>query len=93
MTTSYVKHKSLPMTDFKIERSIPVPHKARDGRHKYPFATMKVGDSFAVPCTDDTVHRVQINAMASTRGHKPKRFTSRVERNGKAVSIRIWRTA
>ncbi len=81
------------MTLYKIERTVPLPVPVKTRNSKYPFRAMKVGESFTVPCSNDTVHRVQINAMSATRPHKPKRFASRVERDGKAVRIRIWRTA
>jgi len=78
---------------FKIERGIPFPANPRREGYKYPFTTMKVGESFTIPCTDDTVHRKQINVMASTRNHKPKKFRSAVEREGKTTRVRVWRIA
>jgi len=81
------------MMTFKIDRNIPIPTARRGTYAKYPFKTMKVGESFAIPCTDDTVHRVQINAMAATRNHKPRKFRSAVEREGKSTYVRVWRLA
>lgn len=92
LTQMLVKHNAIGM--FKIERGIPQPrqHLGRRG-YQYPFPAMKVGESFAVPCTDDTAHRKQINLMASTRNHKPMKFRSAIERNGKSVHVRCWRIA
>jgi hypothetical protein len=78
---------------FKIERGVPPPKNPGRAGYKYPFPTMKVGESFVIPCTDDTAHRKQINVMASTRSHKPSKFRSAIERNSKGTHVRVWRIA
>lgn len=65
-----------------IDHGMPIPNE----RVKYPFASMAVGDSFAVPENKSRYAR----SGASTFGKKHGRtFTSRKE-EGKDT-IRIWR--
>jgi hypothetical protein len=41
---------------YKVEKNISMPNPTRNGvaSYKYPFATMNVGDSFAVPVDPTT---------------------------------------
>lgn len=67
---------------FQIEKNVPVP----SGRcMKYPFADMKVGDSFVAP--KETVRGAQKAAWNWARDHDVK-FATRTQRDG---SLRIWR--
>jgi hypothetical protein len=78
------------MSEFKIERNIPLPPR----KTKYPWATMAVGDSFFVPGKpgDDSFHNVFSAAMVTQR---------KLRRTGRDVTFtvrrceggtRVWRT-
>jgi hypothetical protein len=70
-------------TSFAIETGVPIP-KVSPGRHcKYPWASMKVGDSIFV----DTANvSTLVCAISYGKSHNMK-FVSRVENKGR----RIWR--
>lgn len=82
--------------EFVIEKNIPLPKRTRVS--KYPFAGLKVGDSFLVPVefVEDTpvVFRRMTAAKTVASAHLRK------QRNGKtafvvaevADGVRIWRT-
>lgn len=67
----------------KIDKIIPIPESKR--KNKYPFATMKKGDSFFMPSTPEDIGKLRSNLLASAARHG--KFTTRQEGNG----IRIWR--
>ena len=63
----------------KVESGIPIPA-------KYPFAEMKVGDSFAVP---PKINRSAVNVSAMRYGRKHgMKFTVRRTVDG---TLRCWR--
>lgn len=65
----------------KVESGIPIPS-------KFPFADMKVGDSFAVP---DTVKRAAVAVAAQRYGIKhAMKFTVRQTAD---KTLRCWRLA
>ena len=72
---------------FKIDNDIPVPRKTTV-EHKYPFAQMKVGDSFAYPSV--LRKRVDAAAFGWCKRRSGWRFTAR-RINDK--QHRIWRIA
>ena len=72
-------------TKFVVEHNIPVPTSSGKGRpSKYPWAVMKVGDSFFVP----GIKTVQIAGVAQSqaRNHGTK-WTTRAVNGG----ARVWR--
>lgn len=63
----------------KVESNIPLPA-------KYPFAEMRVNDSFAVPAS---VSRSTVNVAAMRFGRKyGMKFTVRLTKDG---TLRCWR--
>jgi hypothetical protein len=90
-------------TEYKIEKTVPIPTDFRTHDRKYPFEDMAVGDSFfSVPeYEDETVKRLsnriaQARQSYQRRGIKqnnPVQFTQRIwvdEETGK-TGIRVWR--
>lgn len=79
------------MAKIEIENGVPVPEKyvhSGPGRPRiYPFSTMQVGDSFALPA--DRANVVRFSASQWKRRHPGWDYTSRVD----GGVIRIWRTA
>ena len=87
---------------YKVEKNIPMPNVTRHGvpQYKYPFFTMKVNDSFAVPVDPTTTlnyirvaRRVAKNIQdqyerSDNNGMKFSYRTDKVNR-----VIRVWRTA
>jgi hypothetical protein len=70
---------------FKIEKKVPLPELRGGGECKYPFADMKVGDSFA--CNRAVLERARV--AASTYGKRNNmKFTARRTSGDDA---RIWR--
>ena len=71
---------------FKLTSNVPIPASARGRPCKYPFNTMKVGQSFLAPL------HLRHNMMVLVSYHKRKgrgEFTCRTTPEG----IRVWRTA
>lgn len=73
---------------FIIESNIPAPTSRHSGWSKYPYAQMKVGDSFAVDGASRDL--VANSACAFVRRHQKKwRFSVRKTSTG----YRCWRIA
>jgi hypothetical protein len=70
---------------FDITKSVPVTRK--EGRNKYPFRLMAIGDSMFVP--DAKVGSLPIGYWRLVTGFSLMART--VEENG-AKGVRIWRT-
>lgn len=68
----------------KIETGVPIAKKGAGRPSKYPFAQMKVGESFA--CDEPVLRLRQAASQASHR--KGMKFTVRAEGTG----ARVWRT-
>lgn len=78
--------------EVKVEKKVPMPVSGRvRGRDiKYPFDTMKVGDSFFVEADTDRRTSMRASAMALAIYHckgTQKQFKSHFCDNG----FRIWR--
>ena len=77
---------------FEIESNIPIPDPECGVKSKYPFADMKIGDSFLMPYADKTPVKqrmVLIHAIRHFRRKHPDRtFATRQQDTG----IRVWRT-
>lgn len=83
--------------NIKIDRGVPAPPPANGRPRIYPFPSMEVGDSFAVPLLgvirkheDLAVDRVRNAAVFYSRNHGGK-FTVRIDRENGVV--RCWRVA
>jgi len=75
-----------------VESSVPMP-RARKVR-SFPWAQMKVGDSFFVPCVDsDDVRSAQVCCIASAKNVGVKSVTKRETGPGGELGVRAWRTA
>lgn len=80
---------------YKIEQGVPMPQPSGRGKYgiKYPFKTMKVGESFLVPCADMTaknLNRVGVNIMSSAKKYKNIGvFTTRRVADG----VRCWKVS
>ena len=72
---------------YVIEKGIPTPELRALAvrRTKYPFAKMKIGDSFFVP--NGKVNTISVSVATFHKNNKPKRFTCRTVEGG----IRVWR--
>lgn len=78
----------------KIETGVPIPviTRPRISDTKYPFAELKINESFSVPYGEDAPHRVETRLRAAVyRAQRALglRFTMRIYDDG----VRIWRTA
>ena len=73
----------------KIDKNIPIPSKG-NGEPKYPFKTMKVGDSFSISIKKVPQAHNRVN-VAMSRQHKTtsKRYTIRNIKSSN--EIRVWR--
>lgn len=80
---------------FKIDKGLPMPNISKGRPRIYPFPEMEVGDSFAVPITDDASLGNNANtsllrsaATAYSRKHDVK-FSVTFDRSKKVT--RCWR--
>lgn len=72
----------------KIEKGIPLP----TAQSKYPFATMEIGDSFAVEIKSDAAPS-RVSTYAHVAGKRlGMKFTVRTVTEGSKKMIRVWRT-
>lgn len=87
------------MSEFKIEKGIPMPAKVRTGgrhagygRQRYPFPDMEIGDSFFV-ASSESLSQWQLSgrlgdaASSYARRRPGLTFTTRYEASG----VRVWR--
>lgn len=73
----------------KIETGIPAPVRKGRGRPaSYPFADMKVGDSFFVECDEKKIQHIRVYASSSA-----KRLGFRFTVSKEAGGVRCWRVA
>lgn len=76
-----------PRAQFQVERGVPVLEYPRGRPAKYPFRSMKVGDSFLVPETGlYAANRVSRSASACGSRNGCKYVTRRVPEG-----VRCWR--
>lgn len=75
--------------NYKIERGIKIPPRRHGGKlEKYPFAKMKVGDSFFVQDRDPKRAVLRLNSVSYSAGKRyGYRFVVRREDDG----ARVWR--
>ena len=87
---------------YVIEKNIPMPNATRNGvaYYKYPFFTMNVGDSFAVPVDPSTTlgyirTRSRVANCVYKQHQRPNnnnmKFCYRTDKVNRV--IRVWRTA
>ena len=87
---------------YKVEKNIAMPNPTRNGvpYYKYPFYTMNVGDSFAVPVDPTTTlnylrvaHRLSacIWHQRKRKDNNGRTFSTRTDKVNRI--IRVWRTA
>ena len=74
---------------YEVRKDVPMPNKGSGGCAKYPWRTLKVGDSFFVPRTD-----------LKREGHRPVpsknigiKVMTRKWCEDKVWGVMIWRTA
>ena len=78
---------------YKIIKNKPLPAPRGGNTSKYPFAKLKVGDAFEVPCGDVKRSATQNNVSSAARAyavkHSPKaKFLTRIVDG----SVWCWRT-
>lgn len=79
------KKKAIPkQPEFKIEKGIPMPAT----NSVYPFASMEVGDSFAVPIAQ---HKHLVSASQNYRRRHGKEVVFSIRRVDDETQVRIWR--
>lgn len=87
---------------FEIQKGIPIPEsRGRRGRpNTYPFAAMKVGDSFSVPVEPgrpiayvQKSIRAAALSFAKRHGNVGHEYVTRSLREDGNLAVRIWRTA
>ena len=87
---------------YKVEQNIPMPNPTRNGlpHYKYPFFTMNVNDSFAVPVDPTTTLNylrvanrvaIAIHAQKKRSNNNNMTFSYRTDKVNRV--IRVWRTA
>lgn len=70
---------------YEIETDIPL-EETRGNPKSYPFAKMKIGESFFVPTGERTITSLQSSLISAARRHEGK-FTTRALEGG----VRVWR--
>lgn len=86
--------KAKPTPLITIEKNIPIPALSNGGCDfgrppKYPFLSLKLGDSFFVP--GKTVTRFSPNSSQFKKVHPEFNFTSRAAIKAGVKGVRVWR--
>jgi hypothetical protein len=77
---------------YVVESGIPIVRK-RAGLSSYPFASMEIGDSFAISNNERReVERVRVSAVYYALRNPPIKFAVRIT-DPKARTYRCWRIA
>lgn len=75
----------------RIDKNVPAPTSG-SGRRTYPWAEMKVGDSFFVP--GKTQQNLSATACGWAHRHNPNaKFKTAKRTEGGVTGARVWRTA
>lgn len=80
------------MSEFEIEKGIPVPEIIERRASHYPWEQMEVGDSFYAPVQgeEDTVSRVR-NRLNQARANAKKKYGIDTIINADHKGVRVWR--
>jgi hypothetical protein len=89
--TNITKISALSPKPYVVESGIPISPK-RAGVSSYPFASMKVGDSFAISDERNALTRVRAIASLYGTNHPPMKFSVRMT-DPHARTYRCWRIA
>ena len=76
---------------FEIENDVPIPPNARGRNNKYPWADMKVGDSFFVPGPPSGANPVTSSAYNQNIKNIKNGIKGRWSCQGKDGGTRVWR--
>ena len=78
------------MSDFKIDKDVPMPKTNGYAHPKYPWLEMEVGDSFVIEDKKDNGTLAYAASGQASKRFAPKRFTCR---KVEPTTFRIWRVA
>lgn len=73
----------------KVDKKKPIPDKKRGAPGKYPFKTLKIGDSFLIPEKSKKSGIYSCLASFNKKRINPIKITIRTE----GESLRVWRIA
>lgn len=76
-----------------VDKNIPIPAKSYDGRNKYPFHTMEVGDSFALATAEGEDIAALAKRMRTSMGAAGRRLGRKFVLDREGAGVRIWRAA
>lgn len=71
---------------YTLEKDVSIPSQ-RNGRARYPFADMEIGDSFVAPAEENKGVRSAAHSYSKRHG---KTFTCHRQVDG---TVRVWRVA
>lgn len=82
--------------EIAVESGVPMPDPNPGRRSKYPWARMKVGDSFVVRFESREQAKARQGSIRSSAANAAKQYQHRytlrvIEENG-LPAIRVWRT-
>ena len=81
------------MSEFKIEKGIPLAPKRRPSKStKYPWAEMEVGDSFFVPAEANVTRRALSDRVQRSAAYAKKTLGRKFKLRSDETGVRIWRT-
>lgn len=78
--------------EFKVDSDVPVPDSRYREYRRYPWRSMKKGDSFFVPAGDRGAGGTQSGILQTARvGRHPFKITTRCVRESGVDGVRVWR--
>ena len=73
---------------FKMEENVPIPKAHADKKHRYPFKSMKVNDSFII----GEYSRTNMNTFSAYIHYYTKKYGMKfIQRKTEDNKIRVWR--
>lgn len=77
---------------FVLDSHIPIPAKSHDGRNKYPFHTMEVGQSFVVEPKESEDQEGCSKRMRTSMGAAGRRLSRKFVIAPEGTGVRVWRS-
>ena len=81
------------MTEYKVEKAVPIPKGLTGYASRYPWNAMEPGDSFLVPCPDGQSPATVRNRVAASAYRAARRRGMVAVIRAEGAGVRVWFTA
>ena len=78
--------------EYKIEKNVPIPESKTKGGKNSQWRTLKVGESFLIPCKTVPERRYYASCvLQAARLGKNRGFTGKLTTRSLPEGVRVWR--